>query len=785
MEIEAKLESIDKKIQNYNDKIDSLSSLITTMIHSFQQTKTNEISPEILTSIEEKLKDTTSFPDVNSLKDIFEQIQQDFSENQSGLKIKIAELENAILQINHAIDQVSINNGSMDETLKIQLTNVEEYIAKLAKEIASLKKAQAEIKPIDNSLSAEKLGEITNLLHNQNSVNAIFQKNIETDIRTLETKIKEISNKATSESGGTSPIYINTVREIKEKFEDLNLAITSVLSAIKIIDKKYIELRNFQDVIDKLTTDVVSPILNASNDIRTFISEMSENFNSINNFVAEYDKDAFENLQNRVSNMHTDVNKLYNLVTSYQNDALSGIDGINENVEKISQVVNEDVNKLYDLVDDFKNTTENNIEKLSDTLNIDVNKLFDLVDEFKTNSDLSNHTISDNMEKIENMLTEYTENLEELNKTATADYIKDGVKTLNDEFYFDLLNLFNSLSFDEEAEDLKDFMQEVISAITVKTNENSEKLNNIMLQFKSLLSKVEDIEKAQNSISDYLKPEDSSDLVYSFDDIQSDLANMGNVLDEISKSVTSSALIEEISEKLQQTNEKVSKLLSDSETSGSAADIKKTIEYLNQQVYDISLRTNKLILSSEDSNLELKNNLESFKEVFDKANPEKLYELFYELTHYLTEINEKLNNVTQTSKASHTEAVTIKNALVYVGEWLDNATNVLEEIRTNTAHVSVEQPNFDGITKKIDGIKKEVEKETSAILTQLQAYENNTQRRLDLIEEKLDRLIAATSDSASKETSTKPLTTKLDSMNKKFGQMEKALAKLSDKIAKE
>ena len=56
-------------------------------------------------------------------------------------------------------------------------------------------------------------------------------------------------------------------------------------------------------------------------------------------------------------------------------------------------------------------------------------------DEFKTNSDLSNHTISDNMEKIETMLTEYNENLEELTKTATAEVVKDGIKTLNDEFY--------------------------------------------------------------------------------------------------------------------------------------------------------------------------------------------------------------------------------------------------------------------------------------------------------------------------------------------------------------
>ena len=385
------------------------------------------------------------------------------------------------------------------------------------------------------------------------------------------------------------------------------------------------------------------------------------------------------------------------------------------------------------------------------------------------------------------MLTEYNENLEELTKSATAEVIKDGVKSLNDEFYLELLDLFNSLSFEEETEDLKDFIAGVLESITVKTDENSEKLNSIMLQFKNLLNKVEDIEKTQNSISDYLKPEDTADLVYSFDDIQSDLAKMRLVLNDISKSVASSDIVEDISNKIRKTGEQienVSKLLgSPTGTDENVTDIKQKIEELNSQVYDISVRTNKLILSSEDSSLELKNNLEIFREVFDKANPEKLYELFYELTHYFNDVTEKINELSMTTKASHTEAVTIKNALVYVGEWLDNATNVLEELRENSAETLKQKNGNDILVKELQELNKSINSDVTNILTRIKIYEEDTQKRFDRLEEKIDKLLAA--KSSSRETTSKPINTKLDNINKKFEEMEKTLSALSNNLMKE
>ena len=774
MEIEAKLENIDRKIDSYNEKIDNISSLITTLIHTFQQNQLPNIKSDILNSIEEKFQDSASFPDVDEMKTLFAEIREDINENQSGLKIKITELEKVISKVNDAIDNLAEKSeNSTNSDVKEQLANIDTELKSLCTELASLKNIQAQASdiPSTENYEIENLDKITTLINAQSLSISALQKNIETSIQGLEAKLQNFSTQKSVELPSTGEQSNLSSAEIIERFNDLNLAITSVLSAIKIIDKKYIELKNFQELIEKLTSDVVSPIMTASADIKAFLEQTSNNFTKINEFVKEYDYGAFVALQDKIDNVST------------------AIDNVNSNISNVSTAID---------------NVNSNIDKITDTVNIDVNRLFDLVDEFKTNSDLSNHTISDNMEKIENMLTEYNENLEELTKSATAEVVKDGVKTLNDEFYLELLTLFNSLSFDEEAEDLKDFMENVLASITIKTDENSEKLNKLMLQFKSLINKIEGIEKTQNSISDYLKPEDNDDLVYSFDDIQSDLAKMRLVLNDISKSVTSSELVEEISGKINETAaqiELVSRQLGNTaETEENVTDIRTKIEELNAQVYDISLRTNKLLLSNEDSNLELKNNLEIFKEVFDKANPEKLYELFYELTHYFNDINEKIAEVTAVTRASHSEAVTIKNALVYVGEWLDNATNVLEEIRANSSEILAKSktpmstpapmpmaqpmpaPTIN-IATEVQTIIQSFNTVSTNLMNRIKIYEDTTTARLDSIEAKLDKLIEAQENT--KAPSTRPVTTKLNSLDKKFEKLEETLATLSEKLMKE
>ncbi len=539
-----------------------------------------------------------------------------------------------------------------------------------------------------------------------------------------------------------------------------------------------------------------------------------------------------ESLDNKIEKYNKKTDKLSRLVTSLvnsveQNKQNSSPDEIKEifneiqkDYSKNQKGLNKKITELKTAITKANNTIENFSQ--SSVENIDINKLYNLFDEFKTNTDLSNQTVNSSIEKIENMLTEYNQNLRTINLSADTNDIKNAVKSLNDDFYFELMQLFNSLSFEDETEDLKDFVQDVLSSITIKTDENAEKLNSIMLQFKNLLNKIEGIEKTQNSISDYLKPEEADDLVYSFDDIQSDLAKMRLVLNDISNSQD---IVEEISGKIKQTSEQIeniSKLLGTSaDTEEGSIAINKKIEDLNAQVYDISLRTNKLLLSNEDSNIELKNNLELFKEVFDKANPEKIYELFYELTHYFNDVTERINEVTATTRASHTEAVTIKNALVYVGEWLDNATNVLEEIRTgitalvnNGASLQKQEvaPPADNTEvlqaiaelkqglivianrqqelsaaptagADITDIREALNENLTNVYARLNMLEESTQSRLNEIDNKINELLNASTQT--KESSSRTTNTHLKNIDKKFDEMEEVLARLSEKLMKE
>ena len=517
-----------------------------------------------------------------------------------------------------------------------------------------------------------------------------------------------------------------------------------------------------------------------------------------------------DKLSRLVSSLATSVEQ--NAQNSSQEELKAMVNEIQKDYSKNQKGLNKKITELKTAITKANDTLENFSQGAVE--NIDIDKLYNLFDEFKTSTDLSNSAVNKGVEKIENLLTEYNQNLENLNQKPISDAnIKEAIKSLNDEFYMDLLQLFNSFSFEGEAEDLKDFMGEILSSVTLKTDENTEKLNHILLQFKNLLNKIEGIEKTQNSITDYLKPEDESDLVYSFDDIQSDLAKMRLVLNDISNSQD---IVEEISGKIKQTSEQIeniSKLLgtADDSDEGSFA-INKKIEDLNAQVYDISLRTNKLLLSNEDSNLELKNNLELFKEVFDKANPEKIYELFYELTHYFNDVTARINEVATTTKASHTESVTIKNALVYVGEWLDNATNVLEEMRaginelkTRGTAPTVQQGNnaelLHGIEElkagvihlinnnqpqgsiDTDEIKQLSEENIANICTRINELEANTQTRLENIESQLAELLEAKANE--KEPSMRTTNAHLKSIDKKFEEMQEILAQLVDRVVKE
>ena len=84
MEIEAQLESLDRKIEKNSKKTDKLSRLVTSLVTSVEQNSSQE-----------------------EIKGIVSEIQKDYSKNQKGLNKKITELKTAITKANDTIENFS------------------------------------------------------------------------------------------------------------------------------------------------------------------------------------------------------------------------------------------------------------------------------------------------------------------------------------------------------------------------------------------------------------------------------------------------------------------------------------------------------------------------------------------------------------------------------------------------------------------------------------------------------------------------------------------------------
>ena len=641
MEFETQLESIDKKISEYSKKVDDLSSVIAALTHSLGQEGSSLDKQDIINKIEEKVKDLEVFPNAKEAKAAFQKISHEIKTKQGTLNTKINELHSSLAKLDKTLE-------TTDKEGKKNYTELEKNVINLKKVIKNYRIATNKI---ENDEKEGKFEKTEDLISAQINTNKMFSAKMSKYISSLQEEINKITmpNKENDEELSENISSDISLALLRRDFGEFNLSINAVLTAIKMVDMKYQSLQEIANTL--LNTDIKADLKSNFDNLQSSINEMA-------NKLAEPNPNLSEEIKGELI-----------ALTNLTNEKIDNL------IEKIE--LQPDFSDLYSEV--FKG-----IKTEISNINVDVSKIFDLVKDFKTTVDLNDDNLNSNMEKIENMLEDYQRDFNKLvednpSSEEISDKVKTQIKELNSEFYLDLVELFNNLSFEDESEDLKDFIENVKNTITLKTDENTEKLNEIMYQFKGLAKKIEKIEKSQSNISDFLNPDDEDNIVYSFDDIQTDLAKMRLTLSNISETVSDDNDLVSFMDKNHDVNENAiaikEKVLS----------LQENFEKLNSDVYDISLRTNKLILSSEDSVNELKNNLLMFRDLCEKVDPQKVYELFYELTQYFNDTNERLSVLNRSLTRSDAETKAIKTALIYVGEWLDNATNVLSSIDNNVS----------------------------------------------------------------------------------------------------
>ena len=119
-----------------------------------------------------------------------------------------------------------------------------------------------------------------------------------------------------------------------------------------------------------------------------------------------------------------------------------------------------------------------------------------------------------------------------------------------------------------------------------------------------------------------------------------------------------------------------------------------------------------------------------------------------------------------------------------MGEWLDGAATILEEIRSNTSNGNNSGVSGGDIKSYLEEFSKTQQTIGDAIINlgdRLNNYQEHTQRRLVEIEEKLSQLINFSSD----RSSNSGILSRLDNIDQRFIELENVLSQLSEKIMKE
>jgi chromosome segregation ATPase len=200
---------------------------------------------------------------------------------------------------------------------------------------------------------------------------------------------------------------------------------------------------------------------------------------------------------------------------------------------------------------------------------------------------------------------------------------------------------------------------------------------------------------------------------------------------------------------------------------------------MTDDVVSISTRTNKLILTSENSANMLKDNIADFRLVINdidertreltaQTNLSSIHSNLEDLNKFVYDIQNSVENNTEYNKV-------VNESLLAIAEWVDNAGATLSSLDAKIEKID----NIEEVKKLIKNIEKPAEFDYSIIQT-LDSKLNQQQERIDSLESKLDRILelVEANDCA-------PITKKLGGVDRQLAKLNKSIERLTAYVNEE
>lgn len=653
--------------------------------------------------------------------------------------------DNLLINLNNKIDDLS------KELNKDWLEEIKGYIA--GSEIQSmLEDISGKIDILTLTDSSEWIEDIKNTLQNLNTSEISGEPNKE-----IQEMLKLISQKIDILASSDDYELIEDVRDSIETSEEIKETLNLLDKKVDIIatSNNNEEIEDIQDSLENIESkiDIISQTDNTENfdDIQNSLENIESKIDIISQSEDSTTLEEIDNLKHQLTNLSEKVDIVAQ--TDYSNDLDEIRDYIYGLEDKLSDIytktkpIEENVRKLS--ASDAKltsmlETLNHKIDEIFTNNNANSQKEFEDIKHliFAQSDFIKNFENNSKTEAFKKCLKELTLEVNNLNINSHTEtkQVQKSLKEMKESIMAAVVTIFNQVSFIEESEDIKDFVEE-------RTDEINQNLEEVTKQLKQITSST-----------------DETDYNYSMQDIESDLAKLRLALNELQNNEleNQSSELANIADNVYRITSTVEEL-QNSMTQDEIKDIKSEIFTLREQ-------TQKILASSDESYNAINTGLEGFSKV---------------ITNHLTD---KVDKVTQMLEKSSVSDKVMRQALIYMGEWIDSASESMDKISSNSEEII-------DVKNTIEKLKKEIPEQTD-ILNSIEEKFDEQQERLSYFEKQISKLGNFEEKFAQQEERIDRLEMTIEKIlsavediddskvSKKIDKLDKQLAKLSINIEK-
>lgn len=557
---------------------------------------------------------------------------------------------------------------------------------------------------------------------------------------------------------------INSINEFGESAEQANNVLNEKIDILVSSTDKDEIINSIDELGAK--TEQANDVLNQKIDALVISTDNEEILHSLEEIEAKADKtgsDLTETLESLIARV--DIIASDDSLKSDLENITEKLDDFEENTEYFKNALDTLSNKvdiiaadnsldiLYDKFDEFSETEDKVAEMLTalhqkvDVIAMDDND-FDIEEEIDDIKELIFEqrkyfevASDEKANAIDKYLKDVLLKLDNVDLEKNSEDIKETIMNA-------LVSLVDQISFVEETEEIKDFVEEKTDAIK------------------------QGLIEVQNQLRQLASPDDDFGYSYTLQDVESDIAKLrvaithlsGNDFENLSGDI----------KKIVNSVEGLETTLTQEQIIG----LKGNIEKLNEDILSISSRTNKILLTSDESNKALNDGLNNFGNLVEKLEDRLEY---LDNTEATERLERKIESIQSMAVESANADKVFHQVMMYLGEWIDTTTENISSITEKTSEINLIKENVNDVIEKvsdIQDIKDNIEElrsavpEKSELLSELENKFEQQEARIDRLEMKLEKILST-------------LEEKDDMMlNRKVDKIEKMLSRLGTNIEK-